>query len=98
MNAKEKIDFTKADSIQLIKEATREISKEDKDWQWEATVYFFGCSKCGAVCMTTKQPFDDWHECPTCRQMINLHNAKSKTIRIADDGTAWLEMLKEAKE
>lgn len=30
MNAKEKIDFTKADSIQLIEEATREISKEDK--------------------------------------------------------------------
>lgn len=48
--------------------------------------------------MTTKQPFDDWHECPTCRQMINLHNVKSKTIRIADDGTAWIEMLKEAKE
>ena len=36
MNAKEKIDFTKTDSIQLIEEATREISKEDKDWQWEA--------------------------------------------------------------
>ena len=65
---------------------------------FETTVYFFGCSKCGAVCMTTKQPFDDWHECPTCRQMINLHNVKSKTIRIADDGTAWLEILKEAKE
>lgn len=65
---------------------------------FEATVYFFGCNKCGAVCMTTKQPFDDWHECPTCRQMINLHNVGSKTIRIADDGMTWLEMLKEAKE
>lgn len=65
---------------------------------FEAAVYFFGCNKCGTVCMTTKLPFDDWHECPTCRQMIYLHNVRRKTIRIADDGQAWLEMLKEATE
>ena len=65
---------------------------------FEATVHFFGCNKCGSVCMTTKYPFDDWHECPTCRQMIYLHNVARKTIRIADDGAAWLEMLKEATD
>lgn len=65
---------------------------------FEAAVYFFGCNKCGTVCMTTKLPFDDWHECPTCRQMIHLHNIGRKTIRIADDGQAWLEMLEEATE
>ena len=64
----------------------------------ETGVYFFGCNKCGTVCMTTKLPFDDWHECPTCRQMIHLNNVRRKVIRIADDGQAWLEMLKEATE
>ena len=57
-----------------------------------------GNNGCGTVCMTTKLPFDDWHECPTCRQMIYLHNVRRKTIRIADDGQVWLEMLKEATE
>lgn len=36
MNTKGKIDFTKTDNIQFIEEVAREISKEDKDWQWEA--------------------------------------------------------------
>lgn len=35
MNTKGKIDFTKTDNIQFIEEVAREISKEDKDWQWE---------------------------------------------------------------
>lgn len=65
---------------------------------FETNVYFFGCNKCGTVCMTTKLPFDEWHECPTCRQMIYLHNVRRKAIRIADDGQAWIEMLKEATE
>ena len=30
--------------------------------------------------------------------MIYLHNVRRKTIRIADDGQTWLEMLKEATE
>lgn len=65
----------------------------------KATVYAFGCGKCGAVCMTTKAPFDDWHECPTCRQMINLRNVSSHTIEIAEDSTeAWQEMLKDSLE
>lgn len=36
MNTKGKIDFTKTDNIQFIEEVAREISKEDRDWQWEA--------------------------------------------------------------
>ena len=36
MNTKGKIDFTKTDNIQFIEEVAREISKEDKNWQWEA--------------------------------------------------------------
>lgn len=35
MNTKGKIDFTKTDNIQFIEEVAREISKEDKNWQWE---------------------------------------------------------------
>lgn len=36
MNTKGKIDFTKTDNIQFIEDVAREISKEDKKWQWEA--------------------------------------------------------------
>ena len=36
MNTKGKIDFTKTNNIQFIEEVAREISKEDKNWQWEA--------------------------------------------------------------
>ena len=36
MNTKGKIDFTKTDNIQFIEEVAKEISKEDKNWQWEA--------------------------------------------------------------
>ena len=61
---------------------------------FETNVYFFGCNKCGTVCMTTKLPFDEWHECPTCRQMIYLHNVRRKAIRIADDGQAWPTEIK----
>ena len=81
---------------QLVELADFERQLKNTTKHFEATVYFFGCNDCGAVCMTTKQPFDDWHECPTCRKMINLHNVGRKTIRIADDGMTWLNMLKEA--
>lgn len=37
MNTKGKIDFTKKDNIQFIKEVAREISKEDKNWRRSRT-------------------------------------------------------------
>lgn len=64
----------------------------------DASVYVFGCRNCGTVTMTTKQPFDDWHECPTCRHMVFLNKVPRKTIRIAEDGGVWQEMLKAALE
>lgn len=72
-----------------LKKATKHI---------KADVYVFGCRRCGAVCMTTKEPFDDWHECPTCRGMVHLQNVPRKTIRIAGDGTGWQDMLKKSLE
>lgn len=75
-----------ADFESQLKTATRHI---------HAGVYFFGCRKCGAVTITTKQPFSDWHECPACRRMINLSNVPSTEIRIADDGQ-WTALLMEA--
>lgn len=41
MNTKGKIDFTKTDNIQFIEEVASEISKEDKNWQWEARFHDF---------------------------------------------------------
>lgn len=62
----------------------------------KARVYVFGGQDCGAVTMTTKHPFNDWHECPTCRRMIHLQNLPQKTIQIAENGDTWQEILKEA--
>lgn len=62
-----------------------------------ANVYFFGCRNCGAVTITTRSPFSDWHECPACRQMVNLRNVPSTEIRLVNDG-AWTKMLRQAKE
>ena len=62
----------------------------------EPLVYIFACRECGAVCMTTKEPFSDWHECPTCRKMIRLENVPSRRIKIAEDGSGWQAMIKEA--
>lgn len=64
----------------------------------ETRVYVFGCKKCGTACMTTRKPFEKWHECPTCRGMIYLDDIKQKTIQIAENGETWQEMLKEALE
>lgn len=61
-------------------------------------LWFFKCNSCGAICMTTLKPFSDWHECPTCRNMIYLNNIKDKVVRIADDGGIWFDLLKEANE
>lgn len=83
--------------LEEIEDFERQLQKATK--HIKATVYAFGCGKCGAVCMTTKTPFDDWHECPTCRQMINLRDVSSHTIEIAEDtAEAWQEMLKESLE
>lgn len=62
----------------------------------EANIYVFGCKNCGALTMTTREPFDDWHECPTCRHMVYLQKVPRTTIRIAEDGGVWEEMLKTA--
>lgn len=65
----------------------------------EVTMYIFGCSSCKSITMVNRQPFDDWHECPVCRSMINLPTLKSKEFKIVDTGEAWMEQLKElAKE
>lgn len=83
--------------LENLKDFERKLRKATK--HIKTTVYAFGCGKCGAVCMTTKAPFNGWHECPTCRQMINLRNVSSHTIEIAEDSTeAWQEMLKDSLE
>ncbi len=83
--------------LEEIEDFERQLRKATK--HIKATVYAFGCGKCGAVTMTTKKPFDDWHECPTCRQMINLRDVSSHTIEIAEDSAeAWQEMLKDSLE
>lgn len=83
--------------LEEIEDFERQLQKATK--HIKTTVYAFGCNKCGAVCMTTRIPFDDWHECPTCRQMIYLRNISPHTIEITEDTTeAWQEMLKESLE
>ena len=83
--------------LEEIEDFERQLRKATK--HIKATVYAFGCGKCGAVCMTTRTPFDDWHECPTCRQMIYLRNVSPRTIEIVEDtAEAWQEMLKESLE
>lgn len=64
----------------------------------EVEAYFFGCHSCGCVCFTTKDPFSDWHECPTCRKMIKLDHIPRRKMKIADEGHVWQEALREAAE
>ena len=47
-------------------------------------VYAFGCRECGTACMTTKEPFDSWHECPTCRKMVYLENVPSMELEVTE--------------
>ena len=58
-------------------------------------VYAFGCRSCGCACMTTIEPFDAWHECPTCRQMIHLSDLDSMTLEVTEDCKAgeWLKRV-----
>lgn len=61
-------------------------------------MYVMGCTSCGTVFMTTMQPFDDWHECPTCRGMIYCHDVRRETIKLKDEGQSWTQMLEEVIE
>lgn len=56
-------------------------------------MYVFGCQSCRSTTMVTQQPFDDWHECPVCRNMIYLTKLKSAEIEITETGSNWQEML-----
>lgn len=59
----------------------------------EVGMYVIGCTSCHTVFMTARQLFDDWHECPTCRSMINVHRPQMHMIKIVDEGGFWQEML-----
>ena len=59
-------------------------------------MYVFGCQSCRSTTMVTQQPFDDWHECPVCRNMIYLTKLKSVEVEIVENGSGWQEMLKES--
>lgn len=71
-------------------EQLRRVKKTQK-----LRVYAFGCGNCGCACMTTIEPFDSWHECPTCRRMIHLNNLKSMTLEVTEDCKAgeWLKRI-----
>ena len=56
-------------------------------------MYVFGCQSCRSTTMVTQQPFDDWHECPVCRNMIYLTKLKSVEIEITETESNWQEML-----
>lgn len=57
-------------------------------------MYIFGCKHCGSITMVNQQPFDDWHECPVCRNMVYLKNLKPTNFRIVDTGENWMKQLR----
>lgn len=64
-------------------------------------MWIFGCRSCGSITMVNRQPFDDWHECPVCRQMVHLNSLPSKEfemLKAHEEGEAptWKE-VREAK-
>ena len=61
-------------------------------------MYMMGCTSCGTVFMTAKQPFDGWHECPTCRRMIRCQDARRETIKLKDEEQSWTQILEEVIE
>ena len=61
-------------------------------------MWIFGCRSCGSITMVNRQPFDDWHECPVCRQMVHLNSLPSKEFEIVDTGETWQEQIKRAAE
>lgn len=60
----------------------------------DVRMYIFGCRSCGSITMTSRPPFDDWHECPVCRKMVHLRQLPSTDFQIADTGEAWMEQLR----
>lgn len=61
-------------------------------------MYVFGCRHCGSITMTSRQPFDDWHECPVCRQMIHLKKLPDTNFQIVDTGEIWMEQLRKVAQ
>ena len=61
-------------------------------------MWIFGCRSCGSITMVNRQPFDDWHECPACRQMVHLNSLPSKEFEIVDTGETWQEQIKRVAE
>lgn len=83
MNTKGKIDFTKTDNIQFIEEVAREISKEDKNWQWEDSVpygsttatMFGGCDKEDEMTEEEAERFGETEDCPFWENRYKEENA-----------------------
>lgn len=59
-------------------------------------MYVIGCNKCNTVFMTLKEPFDDWHECPTCRGMLFVKTPKKYELEFVRTGNDWEDMLEYA--
>lgn len=59
----------------------------------ELSLYPIPCTRCGSVTLTAVAPFDDWHECATCRSMVHAHGIKPIKLKIADDGEPWQVMM-----
>ena len=60
------------------------------------SMYVFGCQNCQTVFMTVKRPFDNWHECPTCRHMVMIKNPQCQTISIVENGQPWSRFIENA--
>lgn len=64
----------------------------------KVSMWVFTCRNCGSVTMVSRQPFDDWHECPVCRGMIHLDHLPSTSFEIVNEKKGWQQILKEATE
>ena len=60
--------------------------------------YPIGCNSCGTISLSNRKPFDEWHECPVCRQMIYMTDVKPENLEIVDNGETWLDLLREREE
>lgn len=65
---------------------------------WDKAIDEKRKASCGSITMVNRQPFDDWHECPVCRQMVHLNSLPSKEFEIVDTGETWQEQIKRAAE
>ena len=64
----------------------------------DVRMYIFGCKSCGSITMVNRQPFDEWHECPVCRQMIHLNKLKDTQFQIVDTGEVWQQQIRKIAE